>query len=244
MKIPSIEMKNVMRFFGNKKVVQDLNLQLYPGEILGFLGPNGAGKTTSIRMMAGLLPPSSGNIRILGKTYEKEPLEIKKNIGIIFDEPQFFSFLTGEELLEFNLHIYGIPQEKYLQNIDLLKEGFHIDFLSQKGDTLSHGMKQKVALLATLAREPEILFLDEPTVGLDAYGISFLKKWLLLQTEKGKSVILTTHVLEIAEKLSSRLFIMNQGKEIISGTLEEMQSQYASHDNLESFFLNLTQEEK
>jgi len=196
--------------FGDIVAVNSINLEIKNGEIYGFLGPNGAGKTTTIRMLTGTLKPTSGEIEILGIPLDKNEIEIKKRIGVVFEEPKLYENLKGTEFIDFIIAIYKLDREKTL------------------------------AYLSELT-EPEVVFLDEPTVGLDARSAKILKMLLEKITSEGRTIFMTTHILEIAEKMCSRIGIINRGELIAEGTLKELRKlSKTGSKSLEDLFLELT----
>lgn len=220
----TIEARNLIKDFGNIRAVDGVTLSIRQGEIYGFLGPNGAGKTTTIRMLTGTLKPTDGEIRILGLDLKKQELEIKRRIGVVPDEPKIYPNLKGFEFLDFVMEVYKIDKKKTKERIDELCDVFGVNYLEKTVSDMSHGMKQKLYLVSVLMRRPEILFLDEPTVGLDAKSAKILKMLLQKYAAEGSTVFMTTHVLEIAEKMCTRIGIINKGKLIAEGTLLELRN--------------------
>jgi len=219
-----------------------LNLIVKRGEIFGFLGPNGAGKTTTIKLMTGLLKPTSGIVKIMGKDIQENPVEAKRAIGLIPEEPQIYDKLTGKEFLRFMGNLFGIDKKEIEKRIaELLK----IFDLNEKGEELiqsySHGMKQKIAIAGALIHSPEILFFDEPTVGLDPKSAKIIKDILKLRAKAGDCIFMSTHILEIAERLCDRVGIIQNGQLIAIGNMEELRElSVEKKSNLEEIFLRLT----
>ena len=236
-----IRARNLKKVFGDIVAVNSINLEIKNGEIYGFLGPNGAGKTTTIRMLTGTLKPTSGEIEILGIPLDKNEIEIKKRIGVVFEEPKLYENLKGTEFIDFIIAIYKLDREKTLAYLSELTEAFNIDYLDGFIGDYSHGMKQKLALVSVLMRRPEVVFLDEPTVGLDARSAKILKMLLEKITSEGRTIFMTTHILEIAEKMCSRIGIINRGELIAEGTLKELRKlSKTGSKSLEDLFLELT----
>ena len=236
-----IRARNLKKVFGEVVAVNSINLEIKKGEIYGFLGPNGAGKTTTIRMLTGTLKPTSGEIEILGIPLDKNEIEIKKRIGVVFEEPKLYENLRGTEFIDFIIAIYKLDREKTLAYLSELTEAFNIDYLDGFIGDYSHGMKQKLALVSVLMRKPEVVFLDEPTVGLDARSAKILKMLLEKITSEGRTIFMTTHILEIAEKMCSRIGIINRGELIAEGTLKELRKlSKTGSKSLEDLFLELT----
>ena len=237
----SISAKDLTQKFGDYAAVDQVNLDIKKGEIYGFLGPNGAGKTTTIRMLTGTLTPTSGEISILGLPMSKSEIEIKRRIGIIPDEPKIYEGLRGKEFLDFIIGIYHLKKEDMLPKIEELSSAFDVDYLGDYIADYSHGMRQKLMVISVLMRHPEVMFLDEPTVGLDARAARILKELLNKYAQEGSTIFLTTHVLEIAEKMCHRVGIINKGQLIAQGTLEEIKNlSTEGHTTLEDLFLELT----
>jgi len=238
---PLIEMRQLVKRYGEKAAVDGVSLEVHAGEIFGFLGPNGAGKTTTIKVIVGLLQPTSGTVRVGGHDVQKEPLQAKASSGYVPDEPHLYPKLTGRELLRFVGNLYGVTGEQVERRIDELLRLF--DLAPAADDTIdsySHGMRQKTALAAALVHDPKVLVLDEPTVGLDPKSARLIKDLLRQMAERGAAVFLSTHILEIAENMCDRIGIINQGRLIASGTMAELRSLGKGESSLEDIFLSLT----
>jgi ABC-2 type transport system ATP-binding protein len=239
-----IKAKGLTKKYGDFTAVQQLDLEVGAGEIFGFLGPNGAGKTTTIKMLVGLLLPSEGTAEIAGVDVTEDPVKVKKLLGFVPDTPQVYEKLTAREFLEFVADLRRIPRGEAASRIDELLKLFE---LSERQDEFlggySHGMKQKVCISAALLDKPKVLFLDEPTVGLDPRSARLVKDVLRDMADKGATVFLSTHILEIAERMCDRVGIIQKGKLIAIGTVEELRSRTAGKDpdaSLEDLFLTLT----
>ena len=237
-----IKLEGLGKTFGSYKAVDDLNLEVRPGEIFGFLGPNGAGKTTTVKMMTGLLKPTSGRVLVGGRDLAADPIAAKRAMGLVPDEPFVYPKLTGAEYLRFIGELYGVPLADMKKRVPELLEMFELTpWGGELLESYSHGMRQKLVLAGILLHEPKILVLDEPMVGLDPKSGRLVKDIFLKLAERGTAIFMCTHVLEIAEKLCHRIGIMIGGKMIACGTLDELrtQSQKDGRD-LESIFLSLT----
>ncbi len=223
------------------KAVDNLNLHVKPGEIFGFIGPNGAGKTTTIKMIVGLLNPDEGDITIKGYNNQKHPLQAKKNIGYVPDNPAVYDRLTGIEYLNFMADIYQVSTNNRKSRIEYFLEMF--DLVNAAGDLIksySHGMKQKIVLTGALLHNPALWIMDEPMVGLDPKSSHLLKELMKEHCKEGNTVFFSTHVLEVAEKLCDRIGIIHKGELIAIGTLDELRrGEQAS--SLENIFLELTE---
>ncbi|MCX7708485.1 MAG: ABC transporter ATP-binding protein [Clostridia bacterium] len=238
-----INIKNLSKSYnkGAVKAVDNLNLQVKPGEIFGFLGPNGAGKTTTIKMVIGLLSADEGSITVNGFDTRKQSLEAKQSIGYVPDNPDVYERLTGLEYLNFMGDVYRVPAEVRKERIQYFTEMFDLNHaVSDLIKSYSHGMRQKIVLTGALIHDPALWVLDEPLVGLDPKSAHQLKELMRAHCDKGNSVFFSTHVLEVAEKLCDRIGIIHRGKLVAIGTLEELRKG-DQVDTLESIFLELTE---
>ncbi|MES0341495.1 MAG: ABC transporter ATP-binding protein [Candidatus Humimicrobiaceae bacterium] len=238
----AIEAFNLTKNFGSLTAVNNIDLTVNKGEIFGFLGPNGAGKTTTIKLLAGLLKPTSGTAKIMGKDIQESPIEAKAVIGLVPDEPQIYEKLTGVEFLRFMGNLFGIEKDSIEKKIGELLKLFD---LAGRGEELiqgySHGMKQKIAIAGALIHSPKVLFFDEPTVGLDPKSARIIKDILKFRAKSGDCIFISTHILEIAERMCDRIGIIQDGKMVAEGNMEELRK-LAKDDkgNLEEIFLQLT----
>jgi ABC-2 type transport system ATP-binding protein len=220
---PAIVTQGLTRRFGDFTAVQDVNLSVAPGQFYGFLGPNGAGKSTTIKMLTGLLGPTSGKIRVLGRDLTLETLEVKRRIGVVPEDLNLFERLTGAEMLAFTGRMYGLSKSEIAERAPELLELMELESEPKKLIVeYSHGMKKKLSLACALIHRPEMLFLDEPFEGVDAIASRTLKDLLSRLTARGLTVFLTSHVLEIVERLCSDIAIISQGKLLASGSLAEL----------------------
>jgi ABC-2 type transport system ATP-binding protein len=244
----AVETFNLVRRFGDFMAVDDLNLTVRRGSFFGFLGPNGAGKSTTIKMLTGLLAPTSGGIRVLGRDIATEPLEVKKRIGVVPEDLNLFERLTGAEMLSFTGRMYGLQKAEIAERSPELLELMELrDEPKKLIVEYSHGMKKKLSLACALIHRPEILFLDEPFEGIDAIASRTLKDLLSRLTERGLTVFLTSHVLEIVERLCSDIAIISQGKLLAAGSLAELRKGIRLEDDgeekgpvsLEEYFIQV-----
>jgi ABC-2 type transport system ATP-binding protein len=236
-----IETQQLIKKFGEKLAVDDVSFQVSGGEIFGFLGPNGAGKTTTIKMIVGLLQPTSGTVRVAGFDVQKESLKAKSSSGFVPDEPNLYPKLTARELLRFIGDLYQMDAERVRHRTEELLRLFDLENAGDDTiDSYSHGMQQKTALAAALLHDPKVLVLDEPTVGLDPKSARLIKDILRQLADRGAAVFLSTHILEIAERMCDRIGIINQGRLIAVGTMEELRSTSHNGGSLEDIFLGLT----
>jgi ABC-2 type transport system ATP-binding protein len=220
---PAVEVENLRKIYGNKAAVDGLSLTVPRGCFFGFLGPNGAGKTTTIKMLMGLAPPTSGTIRLLDLPMPDRALEIKQLIGLVPDESLLFDHLTGGEFIEFVARIYGLDRAVARARSSELMELFQ---LSDDGRKLiseySKGMRKRVAMAAALVHRPQLYLMDEPFEGVDAVGARLMKDILLEQVRHGATIFLTSHVLEVVERLCDRVAIINDGKLVLAGSMTEL----------------------
>src|SRR5215471_12418257 len=217
--------EGLTRTFGSLRAVDAINLRVEAGQFFGFLGPNGAGKSTTIKMLTGLLAPTAGRMELLGLDFEAHPIEVKRQIGVVPEGMGLFERLTGTEYLRFVGRMYGLDRATTQKRAEELLEFMQ---LADREKTLvadySHGMQKKLALAAAVIHGPRILFLDEPFEGVDALAAGALKALLGRMTERGVTIFLTTHVLEIVERLCSHVAIIHKGKLVAQGSLEELRA--------------------
>ena len=239
-----IEIKNVSKsYVKGKKTLDNLNLEIKNGEIFGFLGPNGAGKTTTIKIITGILDADEGDVLIDGKSITDSPLEAKKNFGFVPDNPDMFLKLKGIEYLNFMADVYEVSTEKRKEKIEELTKKFEIyNELNNPIQSYSHGMRQKIVICGALLSEPKNWILDEPMTGLDPKSSYDLKEMMREHAKSGKTVFFSTHILEVAEKLCDRVGIINKGKLVFVGTLDEMKERFKENGSLEELFLEITEE--
>jgi len=236
-----IKAEKLTKKYGTTFAVDNLNLEVPPGEIFGFLGPNGAGKTTTVKLFTGLARPTSGKALVGGYDVLLNPIEAKRLIGYIPDEPYVYPKLTGREFLDFVGEIYDIPHDEIQATTERLFQQFG---LTEYSDILieeySHGMRQKLLYTALLLHKPRAIFLDEPLVGLDPATSRLVKNILNEIAANGAAIFMCTHILEIAEKLCNRVGIIDRGHLIAIGTIEELVLESGSRGDLEDVFLTLT----
>ncbi len=239
-----IEIKNVSKTYNNNiKAIDNLNLTINDGEIVGFIGLNGAGKTTTIKMMTGILQPDIGTIKINGYDIVKNSLKAKQIIGYIADSPDMFLKLTGMEFINFIANIYKVPLNERRERIKTFGDRFGLsNVLDKPMQSYSHGMRQKMMVVAALVHDPAVWILDEPLIGLDPTSAFELKKMMREHADKGNSVFFSTHVLEVAEKLCDKIAIIDKGKVVFIGTLKELKDKYDKKD-LEELFMEVIKHE-
>ncbi len=236
-----IQIENVSKVYSGKvKAVDNISLTVQDGEIIGFIGPNGAGKTTTIKMMTGILSPDTGRVLLNGIDIVQQPIEAKRQFGLVTDNPDVFLRLKGIEYLNFMADIYDVSETDRRERIQRLAETFEMSAaLNDKILSYSHGMRQKIVVMGVLVHSPNIWILDEPLTGLDPQSAFALKEMMRAHANEGKTVFFSTHVLEVAEKLCSKVAIINKGKIFYFGTLENLKKDYADM-SLEEIFLEVT----
>ena len=241
METPAVQAQNLRKVYGKLEAVADATFTLQPGGIVGFLGPNGAGKTTTIKLLTGLLEPTAGRAVILGHDIQKEPIAAKASFGYVPDTPNLYGKLTGWEFLKFMARLYRVPQDRAEHRArELLRLLQLSDAATDLLEGYSHGMQQKIAIAAALIHDPKVLFLDEPTVGLDPKSARLIKDILGQLRDRGTAIFFSTHILEIAERMCDRVMIINQGRIIASGTMAELRAGENTTASLEDIFLALT----
>jgi ABC-2 type transport system ATP-binding protein len=235
-----IEIRNLVRRFGSLTAVDNLTLTVPAGELFCFLGPNGAGKTTTIKILTGLLRPTSGSAAVAGFDVQRNPMEAKKRIGYIPDMPYLYERLTTTEYVEFVGDLYRLPKPLIRRELDRLFILLGLDeYRSALVKDLSHGYRQRLIYAATLIHDPQVLFVDEPLIGLDPRTIRLIKDMLVQRARAGMTVFLTTHILALAEDVADRIGIILNGRMISLGTLAELRAAHGGA-TLETIFLKLT----
>ena len=238
-----IELCNVSKSYGTTLAVDDLSLEIARGELFAFLGPNGAGKTTTIKMMCGLLFPTTGLIRIAGFDIREQGAQARRLISYVPDQPFLYEKLTGREMLQFIAAMYEMPYPRSQTRIEEMIDLFGLEtFVDNLTQNYSHGMRQRTVFACALLHEPEVLIVDEPTVGLDPRSIRLLKDLLRKEAQRGTTVFLSTHSLDIAQELADRIAVIGHGRIIGCGNLETLRKQAALDGTLEEVFLKLTEE--
>ena len=235
-----IEVKNLSKAFKNSKAVDDLSFNLKSGEVVGLLGENGAGKTTTLRMMSTMLKPTLGSININGYDVVKNSKEVRKNISILFGgEVGLYDRLTARENIMYFANLYGIDEKEADKRVkELAKEFAMEDFLDKRVAKFSRGMKQKVSIARSIIHYPSVMLLDEPSTGLDVSAVRMVHEFILKCKLEGKTILFSSHSMREVEKLCDRVIIINKGKFIEEGTIEELKKKY-NNDDLEDVFVNL-----
>lgn len=234
-----LRIEHLTKIYGEKKAVDDLSLEIKPGEIYGFIGHNGAGKTTTLKSVVGILQFDLGEIYIDGRSIKTEPLACKREFAYIPDNPDLYDFMTGIKYLNFVADIFGVGEKERQERIRKYADIFELTAdLGQPIASYSHGMKQKLAIISAWIHEPKLIIMDEPFVGLDPKAAHLLKKMMREICDNGGAIFFSTHVLEVAEKLCDKVAIIKGGKLIRSGTMDEVKGD----DSLEEVFLELEAE--
>ncbi len=234
-----IELRGVTKTFGTRRAVDHLDLDVKAGELFAFLGPNGAGKTTTIKMICGLLAPSAGSVRVGG--YPASSQEARQVMAYVPDQPYLYEKLTGREFLKFVVDMYGLEKTESRKKIDELIETFEMgDYVDELSENYSHGMKQRVVFASALVHNPKVLIVDEPLVGLDPRSARIVKDLFVAQARAGVAVLMSTHLLSIAEELADTIGILDHGRMLTRGSLAEIRDAAQIHGPLEHLFLTLT----
>lgn len=231
-----LKIEGLTKIYGDKKAVDNLTLHIQPGEVYGFIGHNGAGKTTTLKSIVGILKFESGQITIDGTSVVEDPLECKKKIAYIPDNPDLYEYMSGSKYLNFVADIFQISKEERDEKIQKYGDIFEMtDHLAEPIASYSHGMRQKLAIISAWLHAPKLILMDEPFVGLDPKAAHLLKEMMREHCKKGGAIFFSTHVLEVAEKLCDKVAIIKNGQLIKAGTMEEVKGD----DSLEEVFLEL-----
>lgn len=241
----AIQFDHIRKLYGNFCALSNVNLEIKRGELFGFLGPNGAGKTTLIRILTGIIKPSSGNVIIGGHNLFEAPEKAKSLIGFVPDRPYLYEKLTPLEYFDFMGGLYNVKSDRIIETGEKMLKLFGLwERRNELVESFSHGMKQKVAMSAAVLHDPEIFVVDEPTVGLDPRSVKLAKGFFRQLTQEGKTVFLTTHTLSVAQDLCDRIGIIRQGDIVALGTIDELRHKASMPGNsLEEVFLRITEEE-
>jgi ABC-2 type transport system ATP-binding protein len=234
-----IQVRGVTKDYGTRRAVDQLDLEVRGGELFAFLGPNGAGKTTTIKMICGLLAPSSGTISVVG--HPAQSAAARRLLAYVPDQPYLYDKLTGREFLRFVVEMYGLDKNHAARRMGELIDTFEMgDYIDELCESYSHGMRQRVVFASALVHDPKVLVVDEPLVGLDPRSGRIVKDLFLHQARQGVAVLMSTHLLSIAEELADTIGIIDRGRLLASGSLEELKQQYQADGSLEQMFLRLT----
>jgi ABC-2 type transport system ATP-binding protein len=238
-----IEFQQLTKSYGSFGAVKNLTLQVGRGEVFGFLGPNGAGKTTTIRMMMGILVPTAGRVLIRGRDCHLDAAEVKRHVGYLPDAPIFYDFLRGREILQFVAEMHGFSRSEARARTARMLDAFDLDEAAEEfAVNYSLGMKKKLGLACALIHEPSVLILDEPINGLDPRATRDVNERLLAEAARGTTIFVSTHLLDMAEKLCDRVGIIHRGELVATGSVDEVRVAAASSGSLEDVFLKMTDE--
>ncbi len=236
---PALVVRGLIKLYGTVRAVQELSFEVAPGEVVGLVGPNGAGKTTTLRCVAGIIPPTHGDIQIAGSDLLASPVRAKRARAVLPDEPRLFDFLTVREHLNFTARLYEVPDwerraESLLDELELL------DKQDRLPGELSRGMKQKLSIACGLLHDPRVILLDEPLTGLDPLGIRKMKRSISERAQAGAAVVLSSHLLPLVEELCHRVLVISSGKRVAFGTLEEIRGEIGTSGTFEDVFVRIT----
>ena len=235
-----VEIHNLEKKYGQKQVLHDINLQINSGQIIGYIGPNGAGKSTTVKILCGLINDFEGDIKIFGKDLRTHTFEIKQQIGYIPENAVLYESLTPMEFMEFIGEMRGLENEITRTKAEVLMNIFEMKpNLNQRIATFSKGMRQKVLICSALLHNPDLIFMDEPLSGLDANSVIMVKEMLIHLAREGKTVFYSSHLMDVVEKISDRIILIDQGKVIADGSFEELNI-LSNDENLEKMFTRLT----
>lgn len=237
---PIIRIINLNKYFGSKHVLKNISIDIDPGQVIGYIGPNGAGKSTTVKILVGLLSDYSGDVIVKGIDLKNNPLAVKSMIGFIPEMAELYDVLTPNEFLSLMGSLYNLPQDIVSERAERMLDAFGLaGNMDQRMDTFSKGMKQKVLIASGLLHNPEIIILDEPLSGLDANSVIIVKELIDKLAKSGKTIFYCSHMMDVVEKVSDRIILINEGNVIADGTFEELRTMQHK-DSLEAIFAGLT----
>lgn len=237
---PIISLKNLYKNYGNKKVLKGINLDIYSGQVIGYIGPNGAGKSTTVKILCGLISDYEGEVTIEGINLKTDPIAVKARIGYVPELAELYDVLTPAEFLGFMGELYNMPKELATDRITKMLAAFGLEAnMHQRMDTFSKGMRQKVLISSGLLHNPDIIILDEPLSGLDANSVIIVKDLISKLAKDGKTIFYCSHMMDVVEKVSDRIVLINEGAVIADGSFEELQQQQGNQ-SLEKIFAHMT----
>jgi ABC-2 type transport system ATP-binding protein len=237
---PVISIKNLCKNYGNKPVLKDINLEVYSGQVIGYIGPNGAGKSTTVKILCGLLTDYEGEVSVKGFDVKKDTLEVKKVIGYVPEMAELYDVLSPKEFLSFMGALYGINEQVCSERIQKIMSAFGLAVnIDQRMDSFSKGMKQKVLIASGILHNPDVIILDEPLSGLDANSVIIIKEMISRLARDGKTIFYCSHMMDVVEKVSDRIVLIDEGRIIADGSFEELKLQQGNK-SLEQIFANLT----
>ncbi len=237
---PIISIRNLSKSYGTKTVLQDINVEIYPGQVIGYIGPNGAGKSTTVKILCGLLTDYQGTVTVNGLDVKQQTLDVKKQIGYIPELAELYDVLTPNEYLHFTATLYNLDQDVATERIEKIMAAFGLEAnLNQRMDTFSKGMRQKVLIASGLLHNPGIIILDEPLSGLDANSVIIMKELISRLAKDGKTIFYCSHMMDVVEKVSDRIVLINGGRIVADGSFDELKQQQGDK-SLEQIFASLT----
>lgn len=237
---PIIRIQNLNKFYGSKHVLKDISIDIEPGQVIGYIGPNGAGKSTTVKILAGLLSDFSGDVFVKGIDIRKNPVAVKSLIGFVPELAELYDVLTPNEFLSLMGSLYNLPEEVVEERANRMLDAFGLaGNMNQRMDSFSKGMKQKVLITSGLLHNPEIIILDEPLSGLDANSVIIVKEIIDKLAKSGKTIFYSSHMMDVVEKVSDRIILIDQGRVVADGTIDELR-QLQNKESLEDIFAGLT----
>jgi ABC-2 type transport system ATP-binding protein len=237
---PIIELKEVYKKYGEKPVLKGINLSINAGQVIGYIGPNGAGKSTTVKILCGLISDYEGDVTVAGINLKEDPVAVKRKIGYVPELAELYDVLTPFEFLGLMAELYDIPKQIAVERIQKMLTAFGLEAnMNNRMDTFSKGMKQKVLIISGLLHNPDIIILDEPLSGLDANSVIIVKDLISKLAKDGKTIFYCSHMMDVVEKVSDRIILINEGKVIADGSFAELQSQQGN-ESLEKIFAHLT----
>ncbi|NCI46471.1 ABC transporter ATP-binding protein [Sediminibacterium soli] len=240
---PIISLKNLYKSYGDKQVLKGINLSIYPGQVIGYIGPNGAGKSTTVKILCGLISDYEGEVLIENIDIKQDPVAAKTRIGYVPELAELYDVLTPVEFLSFMAQLYHMPEELAQDRIRKMLTAFGLEAaMHQRMDTFSKGMRQKVLITSGLMHDPDIIILDEPLSGLDANSVIIVKELIGKLAKEGKTIFYCSHMMDVVEKVSDRIVLINEGTVVADGSFEELKQQQGNQ-SLESIFAHLTAKE-
>ncbi|MEY2903792.1 MAG: hypothetical protein RLY89_2898 [Bacteroidota bacterium] len=240
---PIIQLKNLVKHYGEKQVLKGINLDIYPGQVIGYIGPNGAGKSTTVKILCGLISDYDGTVIVDGIDLKTDPLAVKRKVGYVPELAELYDVLTPAEFLGFMSELYGMPKEVAVERMQKMLAAFGLETnMHQRMDTFSKGMRQKVLIISGLLHNPDIIILDEPLSGLDANSVIIVKDLISKLAKDGKTIFYCSHMMDVVEKVSDRIVLINDGTVIADGSFEELQNQQGNQ-SLEKIFAHMTAKE-
>lgn len=241
---PIITLQSVYKSYGTKQVLCGIDLSILPGQVIGYIGPNGAGKSTTVKILCGLISDFEGEVQVAGINVREDILAVKRKIGYVPELAELYDVLTPREFLTLMAELYELPEVLAQERIKIMIQAIGLEAqIDQRMDTFSKGMRQKVLIISGILHNPEIIILDEPLSGLDANSVLVIKELIAHLAREGKTIFYCSHMMDVVEKVSDRIILINQGKVIAQGTITELREQSGNNTSLEQIFSQLTSDE-